>query len=66
MRCSKARIAELEVPVTLEDNSKDELIKTPLKSYENGNRFLQETVDSPLGILTDINALKLNKFREDE
>ncbi|MDQ7061270.1 MAG: methyl-accepting chemotaxis protein [Sulfurimonas sp.] len=53
----KARIAELEVPVTLEDNSKDELIKTLLKSYENGNRFLQETVDSPLGILTDINAL---------
>ena len=53
----KARILELEKPVVVQDNSKDKLVQTLLKSYENGNKFLQETVDSPLVMLSDINEL---------
>ena len=52
-----ARIQELETPVFVEDNKKDELVTTLLNSYENGNNFLQKTVDSPLVILSEINDL---------
>ena len=52
-----ARIQELETPVLVKDKKTTELVNTLLSSYENGNNFLQETVDSSLLILQDINEL---------
>jgi len=51
------RIAELEMPREVIDTKKDEFVKTMLSSYENGNQFLQKTVDSPLVMLGEINTL---------
>ena len=53
----RVRIAQLEAPVQVVDTKKDEFVQTLLKSYDNGNRFLQQTVDSPLEMLQDINEL---------
>ncbi|MDQ7043010.1 MAG: methyl-accepting chemotaxis protein, partial [Sulfurimonas sp.] len=53
-------IQELETPVESENNKREELVNLLLNSYENGNRFLQETVDSPLSLLSEIN--ELNEF----
>ena len=51
------KIAQLEVPVEEEDKKTTEFIQTLLHSYENGNQFLQQTVDSPLVMLEEINSL---------
>ncbi len=54
----RTEIAELRTPVEIEsDDTREELVNTLLSSYENGNSFLQETVDSPLIILQEINDL---------
>ena len=52
----RAIIAEHKEPVETIDMKKDELVTVLLKSYEDGNGFLQRTVDSSLNMLTDINA----------
>ena len=52
-----ARIAELEAPKEIVDSKQKEIVDTLLESYDNGNQFLQKTIDSPLLILDDINAL---------
>lgn len=53
----RARIAQLETPVETVDTQKDGFVDTLLASYENGNKFLQTTVDSSLLMLGDINIL---------
>ena len=53
----KDRILELEIVPEIVDTKKDEIVNTLLESYENGNQFLQKTVDSPLVMLSDINNL---------
>ena len=53
----RARIEQLQMPKEEIDTKKDEFVKVLLESYENGNQFLQKTVDSPLQMLTDINIL---------
>lgn len=51
-----AIITELKIPVQTIDTKKDEIVATLLKSYENGNVFLQKTVESPLNMLAEINT----------
>ena len=51
------KILELETPNFVEDKKTNKLVNTLLNSYENGNKFLQKTVDSPLLMLQDINNL---------
>ncbi|MDF1874472.1 CZB domain-containing protein [Sulfurimonas sp. SAG-AH-194-I05] len=53
----KERIIELETPVHIEDTKKDAFVEVLLNSYKNGNTFLQQTVDSPLEMLKEINIL---------
>lgn len=53
----KQRIAQLETPVEVEDTKTDELVDVLLESYENGNSFLQTTVESSIAKLQDINGL---------
>lgn len=51
------RINELETPAYIEDTKEKELVETLLSSYQNGNNFLQKTVDDSLEMLQDINTL---------
>nr|WP_275850652.1 methyl-accepting chemotaxis protein [Sulfurimonas sp. SAG-AH-194-C20] len=51
------KINELETPAFVEDTKQDELITLLLNSYEDGNAFLKDTIDSPLEILEEINTL---------
>jgi methyl-accepting chemotaxis protein len=53
------RIAELEnnQQKSQVDNKRDEFITTLLDSYENGNQFLKQTIDSPIEMLQEINSL---------
>ena len=53
----KIRILELEAPVIIVDTKKDKFVDTLLSSYEDGNHFLQKTVDSSLSMLENINNL---------
>ncbi len=53
----KETVEELRVPVIVEDKKHDELLEVLLNSYEDGNTFLKETIDSPLLILQEINSL---------
>ena len=55
----KNRILDLESEALEQDvdTKQDEIVKTLLLSYENGNKFLQETVDSPIEMLDEINIL---------
>jgi len=57
IQAQESQIKELQEPSFVEDNKKDELVQTLLNSYENGNKFLQRTVDSPLEMLQEINDL---------
>ncbi|QSZ40991.1 chemotaxis protein [Sulfurimonas aquatica] len=52
------QVLQLETPVSKPvDTKKDEFVTSMLKSYEDGNTFLQKTVDSPLNRLEEINIL---------
>jgi len=53
------RILELESSTATikKDTKQTEFVETLLDSYENGNNFLQQTVDSPIEMLQDINSL---------
>ncbi|MEA2099884.1 MAG: methyl-accepting chemotaxis protein [Campylobacterota bacterium] len=53
----EAEIAELKKPTYQVDTKKDEFVDVLLQSYEDGNAFLQKTVDSPLEMLQEINEL---------
>jgi len=53
----REQISQLELPVEVVDTKKDEFVQTLLMSYESGNKFLQQTVDSPLEMLQNINEL---------
>ncbi len=53
----RVKIQELQKPIFIEDKKTDELVNTLLDSYENGNNFLQQTVNSPLEMLQEINDL---------
>ena len=55
----KERIQALETSasVIVEDKKTDEFVKSLLKSYGDGNRFLQATVESSLARLEEINEL---------
>ena len=53
----QSRISELEVVDEVVDTKRDEFVNTLLESYNNGNNFLQMTVDSSLVMLGDINEL---------
>ena len=53
----KAEIQVLKTPIHQIDTKKDEFVDTLLKSYQDGNAFLQKTLDSPLEMLQDINEL---------
>lgn len=53
----RAIIAEHKEPIETIDMKKDELVAVLLKSYEDGNVFLQRTVDSSLNMLSQINTL---------
>ena len=53
----QAKILDLETPVVEIDKKQTEFVKTLLASYESGNQFLQKTVNSPIQMLEDINAL---------
>lgn len=52
----KAIIAEYKAPVEIIDTKKDEFVAVLLKSYEDGNAYLQKTVDSSLNMLAEINT----------
>lgn len=52
----RAIIAEHKEPVETVDMKKDEFVEVLLRSYEDGNVFLQRTVDSSLNMLADINV----------
>jgi len=47
----------LKEPAYVVDTKKDGFVDSLLKSYEDGNKFLQKTVDSPLEMLQEINQL---------
>lgn len=51
----RSTIAQLEKPVEIEDTKERELLQTLIRSYEDGNRFLQMTVESSLSKLEEIN-----------
>lgn len=53
----RAIIAEHKEPVETIDMKKDEIVTVMLKSYGDGNVFLQRTVDSSLDMLSQINRL---------
>ncbi len=53
----QAEIEMLRKPVETVDTKKDEYVSTLLQSYEDGNAFLEKTVNSPLHMLNEINAL---------
>lgn len=55
----KERVQSLEssASVVVEDKKTDAFVKTLLKSYDDGNRFLQSTVESSLNRLDEINEL---------
>lgn len=56
----RAQIARLESPAEqIIDTKKDEFVDTLLDSYQNGNNFLQLTVDDSLEMLGDINLLTM-------
>lgn len=53
----KRELENLKQPIETIDTKQKEFVDTLLDSYENGNNFLQKTIDSPISILKDINEL---------
>lgn len=53
----KRELENAKKPVDVVDTKQKEFVETLIESYENGNNFLQKTVDSPILMLKDINEL---------